>query len=1502
MYHRRCLLFVVLLMIILVHVLPDRNHCSQQAPRCGRILYKDTGKCGIARASERQTTDMDVSIPKTVFVGEQLHISGLLTSTADHARLSDKAVKLFWENELITTAITGREGYSLGRFEFNIAVDRSPGDHDVTLVFSGDEFFEYSQLKQVVTVESAFPDILVNNKHIFIEPEIPVTNSSVSIRCVVRNIGGADSRCIVSFYQDGTDHECLIEQCSVNVSKKSKGVVSAVWRAVPGDHVIWVSARSVSMKDVDPYNDLAYKEIYVDPIDNGTWSMFGHDVCRSGHTDFSGPVDKTLAWYARDINIGSYTAAKSSPAVYKDKVVIGGDTGKITAFHKFTGQILWEYQTGDNTKGIHSSPIIHDDRVFFGSYDHKVYALDLTTGKKVWSYDTGGWVGSSPAIYDGKLFIGSDVGYKNGQLIALDIKDGGLLWAFNSTGDIHSSPAVDPVLGIVFVGSNDKNIYALDMNGSMDGDRGIRETSLNRSDLVWNFSTGNAIKASPVLDPITHTVYVPSWDGYIYALNGSDGRLIWKKYIGPYLYSSPAIYKDRLIVVGHYLDGAVHALDKYTGDEIWAHDTGGYALASPTIANDTLYLGLKGNDIFALDIDTGGIKWYYDNYANVTSSCAISSEMMFVASDSPEGILYAFGRPTSIISFTSRDVKLLPRYPRSDQPFFLEMSLSNLGTESCRIDVRVLTKPHGAGEEGYDPMGGRELYLDPWQPTVVTFQLFLEEEGMHDISIELREVGALENGFEQDVRFISGRNVSLSLNVSGDTDADGMPDAWERKYGLDIHSNDMSGDPDGDGLTNLGEYWEHSRPDKTDTDGDGLTDWVEIDISSCPRDPDTDDDGIPDGWEYRYAGHPLQYDSAGDDDMDGLTNLEEYLWNSDPLLTDTDTDEMPDAWEVTYTFWDPETEEYVIDPLNTSDSRSDPDNDGFDHDNDSITDKTEMLTNLEEYFYHTDPSRPDSDLNGIPDGRQLFGDDLDGDGMMNGWEELNYLDPFSGADGNWDSDGDGLANIEEWELDLHPTDPDMDDDGVLDGKEIDIGTDPADNDTDNDGIPDGWEIANGLDPLDQADAEEDGDLDQLPNSGEYAAGSDPRSADSDGDGIMDGRDEHPTDFDPRAVLFTSIDHLTKLPSGETVLAVYTLVSVEFNASLSLDREENITQYLFDFGDGGTSGWINASSVIHSYPKTGSYTAELRVKNENGISNTIIEKMNIFVLNRLPLLEVKLGISETMTLSPVRIDLSGVKDLDGTVENISVRWGDGIITYLGPFPLSMINDHSEAPPGELLLVHNYTDDGIYTIRITADDDDGGNNVTTFDIKIINRPPKALVTLPNEILLDQNVTFAAYGSTDDDGKIAKYQWRFEDGRTFKGDTVSLSFKKIGMTTVTLTVRDDDGETSAVTESFFVKPDSTGADGKDERNSLSYLIPLALGSLAILILVARSIFISRKKKDYAIIRIEGKAVLSNASEETVTDVHKVRKKEIKKKVIKRAVLKSVPEESKIEERGEI
>ena len=65
----------------------------------------------------------------------------------------------------------------------------------------------------------------------------------------------------------------------------------------------------------------------------------------------------------------------------------------------------------------------------------------------------------------------------------------------------------------------------------------------------WEFQTGRSIFSSPAIGS-DGTVYVGSWDGKVYALNGSTGAKKWEFQTEGRVGSSPAIGFDGTVYVG----------------------------------------------------------------------------------------------------------------------------------------------------------------------------------------------------------------------------------------------------------------------------------------------------------------------------------------------------------------------------------------------------------------------------------------------------------------------------------------------------------------------------------------------------------------------------------------------------------------------------------------------------------------------------------------------------------------------------------------------------------------------------------------------------------------------------------------------------------------------------------------------------------------------------------------------------------------------------------------
>ncbi|MFP6649236.1 MAG: PQQ-binding-like beta-propeller repeat protein, partial [Pirellulaceae bacterium] len=98
---------------------------------------------------------------------------------------------------------------------------------------------------------------------------------------------------------------------------------------------------------------------------------------------------------------------RSSAAVTKGFVLVGGRNKQIQALNPDNGKQLWQFTTRGR---VDSSPVIIGNRMYVGGSDGRIYGLDLKTGKPTWEYETGdGFVGSA-AIASGRLVIASDEG------------------------------------------------------------------------------------------------------------------------------------------------------------------------------------------------------------------------------------------------------------------------------------------------------------------------------------------------------------------------------------------------------------------------------------------------------------------------------------------------------------------------------------------------------------------------------------------------------------------------------------------------------------------------------------------------------------------------------------------------------------------------------------------------------------------------------------------------------------------------------------------------------------------------------------------------------------------------------------------------------------------------------------------------------------------------------------------------------------------------------------
>lgn len=256
----------------------------------------------------------------------------------------------------------------------------------------------------------------------------------------------------------------------------------------------------------------------------GAWDLYTSSPVLTGETILIGSGDGNV--YALDLTSGKERwrvktngRVRATPSVQDGVAVVGSFDGRVYAIDVATGQTRWVYRTegdsidlkkaGYDRRAIQSSAAIAGGMVFFGSRDDGFYALDFATGERKWrSSHRTSWVVGSPAVRDGRAYIGSSDGH---FIQAVDVANGRELWRRRLDMNVLSSPVLTGdllVAGAASTSSGRGELVALDAATGV---------------IRWRLPFGDGVWSSPVV--VGGDVYIGSDDGSVVAIHQVNAKV-----------------------------------------------------------------------------------------------------------------------------------------------------------------------------------------------------------------------------------------------------------------------------------------------------------------------------------------------------------------------------------------------------------------------------------------------------------------------------------------------------------------------------------------------------------------------------------------------------------------------------------------------------------------------------------------------------------------------------------------------------------------------------------------------------------------------------------------------------------------------------------------------------------------------------------------------------------------------------------------------------------------
>ncbi len=307
--------------------------------------------------------------------------------------------------------------------------------------------------------------------------------------------------------------------------------------------------------------------------------------------------DRTLWTYTLPPGQALYDA-NETPFVLGDRVCQGNEKGVVHCLDTATGSVLWIFDPAHLQAAVERRPAAVER--FYFSYEKKMYCLNAASGALLWTAASLnpnlGFLG--PVNAGDRVFTCT-----SDRIYCLDAFTGGEIWGIPrpSTPPVSLTAAEGRLFLISQWSTENFSPYFLEC---LDAETGRT---------LWTRDYGQ--KAWSGLPAVSGQRVYYGLDDRLACLDAASGTTIWE-YITKESVAYPFTFGDRVLLA----EGKGHCvlLDAGSGSLQWRTElieTPHFYWISysgkPALVNGSLILGNNSGYIYAIDAETGAIRWHY---------------------------------------------------------------------------------------------------------------------------------------------------------------------------------------------------------------------------------------------------------------------------------------------------------------------------------------------------------------------------------------------------------------------------------------------------------------------------------------------------------------------------------------------------------------------------------------------------------------------------------------------------------------------------------------------------------------------------------------------------------------------------------------------------------------------------------------------------------------------------------------------------------------------------